>query len=193
MTSIHNHNTPNTSPLGATNPSNGSHPVSKDAMFHAMVALLEELKTLSTAQVSVADLSTALYDHMVPNATNRLKDLQHKLSNYQYMLEHYSEFQKYWTQNPPGPKPPLAPGMTDADLADMKQFFLNHNDISSLRMGVASVAQTLSAQNTYVEDTQTLAQGIQSQVGNLADAKMQVSSQIPAYLALMQVPFMQRW
>ncbi|MCH9633765.1 MAG: hypothetical protein S4CHLAM7_04980 [Chlamydiae bacterium] len=176
---------------GATPPPNKKPYHGDDALFRAMLSLVLELQVLADAQVSEAKLSSALYDNMVPNTTNQLKEMQNNLTNDTWLEEHFDAFDAYFKGK--GPKPPLGPGMTPADLAQMKAFYETHNTSDSCRSAIGNLAQEVSAQNTYVQDSKVIPTDLENDVKNLANAQTQVSSFIPSFLMLMKQQYVQPW
>lgn len=180
--------------LGATQGANASNKASASGdqlMYEAMLAMTLELQTLSNAQTSCANLSTALYDHMVSNETNRLKDMQRHLDDYSWLQEHFEAFQKYFEGK--GPMPQLGPGMSKGDLSIMRAFYKEHPNLTSTRMAVMNLSQSIGAQNTYVSDAKALPENLENNVKALADDETQVSTLFAPLLALMKTPYQQPW
>jgi len=117
------------SAVGAPPPAKGagspppktSTPDGDNALYRAMLAMTDELQTLSSAQFSVAKLSTALYDHMVPHTTDQLKDMQQELNDCSWLQDNFAAYDAYFKGK--GPEPALGPGMTSGDLAKIKSFY----------------------------------------------------------------------
>ncbi len=193
---IPNKHNPN---VGAPPPATGagspppktSTPDGDNVLYRAMLAMTDELQSLSEAQISVAKLSTALYDHMVPHTTDRLKEMQQDLTDYSWLQEHFDEFSAYFQGK--GPKPSLGPGMTSGDLSKMKTFYQQHPSLSGCRAAIGNQAQEINAQNTYVQDTKILPQNLDSNVRDLANAEVQTASFFPGELALMKDQYAQPW
>lgn len=172
-------------------PPKTSTPDGDNVLFRAMLAMTNELQSLSDAQVSVAKLSTALYDNMVPHSTDKLKEMQQNLTDYSWLQEHFDAYALYFQGK--GPKPPLGPGMTSGDLSKMKAFYQDNPSLTACRTAVGNQAQEINAQNTYVQDTKILPQNLDSNVRDLANDQTQVVSLFPGELALMKDQYAQPW
>jgi len=77
-------------------PPKTSTPDGDNALYRAMLAMTDELQTLSSAQFSVAKLSTALYDHMVPHTTDQLKDMQQELNDCSWLQDNFAAYDAYF-------------------------------------------------------------------------------------------------
>lgn len=183
----------NRPPLGSTPPASASGSTSNGdhSLYKAMMMMTIELGVLASAQTSVAELSTALYDHMVPNATNQLKKMQKNLDDYTWLQQHFTAFAKYFAGK--GPKPPLGPGMSAGDLKIMHSFYSKHSSLTAARSAIGTQAQEISVQNTFVQDSKALPDGLQNDVKTLANSEVQDSSQIPSLLMLMKEFFTTPW
>jgi len=83
--------------------------------------------------------------------------------------------------------------MTSGDLAKIKSFYQKNPSLTACRTATGNLAQGINAQNTYVQDTKVLPQGLDSNVRDLANAETQAASFIPGELGLMKDQYAQPW
>jgi hypothetical protein len=161
------------------------------ALYLAMVACNKELDILGVAQTSVAQLSSALYNYMVPNSTNRLEDLQKDLDDDTWLQQNWSAFSKYFKSS--GTMPPLGPGMSNGDLNKMKSFFNTYNTLTAARTAIGMIGQELNTQNTFVQEAKLIPDQYQDVQTRLEDGQTQIASMIADFLQVLKQMAMKPW
>lgn len=177
--------------LGSSSPSSKGAISGDHALYLAMVACNKELDILGVAQTSVAQISSALYNYMVPNSTNNLENLQRDLDDDTWLQQNWSAFSKYFKSG--GTMPPLGPGMSKGDVDKMHSFFKAYTTLTAARTAIGMLGQQLNTQNTYVQEAKLIPDQYQQVQTQLEDGQTQVASMISDFLQVVKQLAMKPW